>query len=49
MNMNMNPYKQRQLPSTITAMCTIFSSKSDIVEHYKSDWHQYNVKRREMA
>ena len=49
MNMNMNPYQQRQLPSTITAMCTIFSSKSDIVEHYKSDWHQYNVKRREMA
>lgn len=36
----------QQLTST-TAPGKIFSSRSDLAEHYKSDWHKYNLKRRE--
>ena len=35
-----------QLTST-TAPGKIFSSRSELAEHYKSDWHKYNLKRRE--
>ena len=30
-----------------TAPGKIFASRSEIAEHYKSDWHKYNLKRRE--
>ena len=30
-----------------TAPGKTFSSRSEIAEHYKSDWHKYNLKRRE--
>lgn len=36
-----------QLTST-TAPGKIFSSRSELADHYKSDWHKYNLKRREM-
>ena len=35
-----------QLTST-TAPGKVFSSRSELAEHYKSDWHKYNLKRRE--
>jgi len=35
-----------QLTST-TAPGKIFSSRSELASHYKSDWHKYNLKRRE--
>jgi len=35
-----------QLTST-TAPGKIFSSRSELGTHYKSDWHKYNLKRRE--
>mmetsp|Transcript_24756 Transcript_24756/g.35993 ORF Transcript_24756/g.35993 Transcript_24756/m.35993 type:complete len:474 (+) Transcript_24756:143-1564(+) len=37
---------QQQLTST-TAPGKIFSSRSELAQHYKSDWHRYNLKRRE--
>ena len=36
----------RPLTST-TAPGKIFASRSELAEHYKSDWHKYNLKRRE--
>jgi pre-60S factor REI1 len=36
----------RPLTST-TAPGTTFASRSELAEHYKSDWHKYNLKRRE--
>ncbi|CAJ1943531.1 unnamed protein product [Cylindrotheca closterium] len=30
-----------------TAPGKVFSSRSELAEHYKSDWHKYNLKRRE--
>lgn len=36
-----------QLTST-TAPGKIFSSRSELASHYKSDWHKYNLKRREL-
>ncbi|KAL7532764.1 hypothetical protein ACHAWF_004234 [Thalassiosira exigua] len=35
-----------QLTST-TAPGKVFASRSELQEHYKSDWHRYNLKRRE--
>ena len=35
-----------QLTST-TAPGKVFASRADLAEHYKSDWHKYNLKRRE--
>lgn len=35
-----------ELTST-TAPGKTFKSRSEIAEHYKSDWHKYNLKRRE--
>lgn len=35
-----------ELTST-TAPGKTFASRSEIAEHYKSDWHKYNLKRRE--
>lgn len=37
-----------QLTST-TAPGKTFSSRSELANHYKSDWHKYNLKRREMS
>lgn len=36
-----------KLTST-TAPGRIFASRSELADHYKSDWHKYNLKRREM-
>lgn len=33
--------------TSTTAPGKIFASRSDLAEHYKSDWHKYNLKRRE--
>lgn len=38
--------EQQQLSST-TAPGTFFGSRAELAEHYKSDWHKYNLKRRE--
>ena len=35
-----------QLTST-TAPGKVFASRTDLADHYKSDWHKYNLKRRE--
>ena len=35
-----------QLTST-TAPGKLFASRAELAEHYKSDWHKYNLKRRE--
>jgi pre-60S factor REI1 len=35
-----------QLTST-TAPGKVFSSRQELAEHYKSDWHKYNLKRRQ--
>ena len=35
-----------QLSST-TAPGKIFASRAELAAHYKSDWHRYNLKRRE--
>lgn len=35
-----------QLAST-TAPGKLFASRAELAEHYKSDWHKYNLKRRE--
>jgi pre-60S factor REI1 len=35
-----------QLTST-TAPGKVFSSRQELADHYKSDWHKYNLKRRE--
>jgi pre-60S factor REI1 len=32
---------------SMTAPGKIFSSRAEIAEHYRSDWHLYNLKRRE--
>jgi pre-60S factor REI1 len=37
---------QAQFTST-TAPGTIFSSREELGQHYKSEWHKYNLKRRE--
>jgi len=37
---------QPQLTST-TAPGKVFESRAELAEHYKSDWHKYNLKRRE--
>jgi pre-60S factor REI1 len=36
----------QQLTST-TAPGKVFHSRAELAEHYKSDWHKYNLKRRE--
>ena len=36
-----------QLTST-TAPGKVFFTRSELADHYKSDWHKYNLKRREM-
>jgi len=33
--------------TSTTAPGKVFSSRSELAEHYKSDWHRYNLKRRE--
>lgn len=33
--------------TSTTAPGKIFTTRSDLAEHYKSDWHKYNLKRRE--
>ena len=33
--------------TSTTAPGKIFASRSEIADHYKSDWHKYNLKRRE--
>lgn len=33
--------------TSTTAPEKVFSSRSELAEHYKSDWHKYNLKRRE--
>jgi pre-60S factor REI1 len=33
--------------TSTTAPGKVFSSRSELAEHYKSDWHKYNLKRRE--
>jgi pre-60S factor REI1 len=35
-----------QLTST-TAPGKVFASRNELADHYKSDWHKYNLKRRE--
>mmetsp|Transcript_29032 Transcript_29032/g.47954 ORF Transcript_29032/g.47954 Transcript_29032/m.47954 type:complete len:475 (-) Transcript_29032:35-1459(-) len=36
-----------QVLTSTTAPGTIFNSRAELAEHYKSDWHKYNLKRRE--
>lgn len=43
---NNNNNEEYQLTST-TAPGKVFSSRADLAAHYKSDWHRYNLKRRE--
>lgn len=41
---------QSQSPTpftSTTAPGTTFSSREELAQHYKSDWHKYNLKRRE--
>lgn len=45
--MNNQTTPNAQLTST-TAPGKTFSSRSELADHYKSDWHKYNLKRREM-
>lgn len=33
--------------TSTTAPGKVFSSRAELAEHYKSDWHKYNLKRRE--
>lgn len=33
--------------TSTTAPGKLFASRSELAEHYKSDWHKYNLKRRE--
>jgi pre-60S factor REI1 len=33
--------------TSTTAPGKVFASRSELAEHYKSDWHRYNLKRRE--
>ena len=33
--------------TSTTAPGKVFSSRAELAEHYKSDWHRYNLKRRE--
>jgi pre-60S factor REI1 len=33
--------------TSTTAPGKVFTSRSELAEHYKSDWHKYNLKRRE--
>ena len=33
--------------TSTTAPGKVFSSRSELAEHYKSDWHRYNLKRKE--
>jgi pre-60S factor REI1 len=33
--------------TSTTAPGKVFSSRSELADHYKSDWHKYNLKRRE--
>ena len=33
--------------TSTTAPGKVFASRAEIAEHYKSDWHKYNLKRRE--
>ena len=33
--------------TSTTAPGKTFSSRAELAEHYKSDWHKYNLKRRE--
>ncbi len=44
---NETSQQQQQLTST-TAPGKFFTSRSELANHYKSDWHKYNIKRREM-
>jgi pre-60S factor REI1 len=36
-----------QVFTSTTAPGKVFSSRAQLAEHYKSDWHKYNLKRRE--
>jgi pre-60S factor REI1 len=36
-----------QTLTSTTAPGKTFSSRSELAQHYKSDWHKYNLKRRE--
>jgi pre-60S factor REI1 len=40
-------FSQKLALTSTTAPGKIFSSRSELQEHYKSDWHRYNLKRRE--
>ena len=33
--------------TSTTAPGALFATRSDLQAHYKSDWHRYNLKRRE--
>ena len=33
--------------TSTTAPGKVFASRAELAEHYKSDWHKYNLKRRE--
>jgi pre-60S factor REI1 len=44
---NPTPTQTLTLTST-TAPGKTFSSRSELANHYKSDWHKYNLKRREV-
>ena len=33
--------------SSTTAPGKVFGSRAELADHYKSDWHKYNLKRRE--
>ena len=37
----------QQVLTSTTAPGKVFSSRAEIAQHYKSDWHKYNLKRRE--
>jgi pre-60S factor REI1 len=39
--------KRTMALTSTTAPGKVFASRSEIAEHYKSDWHKYNLKRRE--
>ena len=46
--MSANAIIQGTLTST-TAPGKVFNTRSELAQHYKSDWHKYNLKRREAA
>lgn len=41
------PQPQQYALTSTTAPGKIFTSRAELADHYKSDWHKYNLKRRE--